>query len=67
MKVKLIEWAMGQPPDSFVELQPHAAELLIRRGAAVAVDEGKDAAPVTEGLGVPKRNKSLAARQMSKG
>lgn len=67
MKVKLIEWAMGQAPGSVLELHVNIAQPLIARGAAEAVETGQDSAPCTQGLGVPQRNKSLAARQKGKG
>lgn len=65
MRIKLLQWAMGQAPGSEMELKPHAAELLIRRGAAIAVDPVADKAPgVTAVLReVPERNKALSARQ----
>jgi hypothetical protein len=65
LKIRLLKFAMGQAPGSEMELQPHTAELLIRRGAAVAVEAHLDQAPgVTAVLSeVPKKNKSMTARQ----
>lgn len=65
MKIKLTAWAMGQEPGSLMELKPHTAELLIRRGVAVAVDFADDKAPgITAVLTpVPEKNKALSARQ----
>jgi hypothetical protein len=60
VKVKLLQWAMDQAPGSEMDVSPNIAALLIKRGAAEAVDLAEASRTHQE---VPARNKSMAARQ----